>query len=120
MLAKTAKNILKKSFQNTKNLVNIARKGYTIDLSKEAANEMEEHMIEAAKKIVGEERWASSNGRITLTAEEALKARYSNSSINNGANSLLGDMAQIGAVAAAGVVGLKVTQGAVGLASGDW
>ena len=122
MLMKTAKNILKKSFRNTKDLVGIARKGYSLNLS-EASSEMEQHMVESAKALINSGELpakAINNNMLKLSAEEAFKVRYNDTSLNNGVNTLIGDMAQIGAVAAAGIVGLKVTQGAVSVATGDW
>lgn len=122
MLVKTAKNILTKSFKNTKELVNIARKGYNLDLSK-ASSEIEKHMAESAKALIdsGElSAKAINNNMLKLSAEDAFKVRYNDTSLNNGANTLIGDMAQIGAVAAAGIIGLRVTQGAVSVATGDW
>ena len=121
MLYKNAKNILSKAFNSTKDLAKIAKNGYEINLS-EASTKMEKHMVESAKNLMKENKIskeAISNGMLKLTGEEALRARYYNSSIMSGQDPFLKDMADIGKIAAAGIVGIKTTQAAVSLISGD-
>lgn len=124
MLYKTAKKLLTSSFKSSKKLANMASNGFELDLSKKAMTEMETHMAESAKKMIEEgklSKTAINNGVLKLTGKEALMAKYSNNTTYvNGANELIGDMAKISAVAAAGVIGLRTTQKATSLVSGDW
>lgn len=119
MLYKNAKKILSKAFNSTTDLAKVARKGYELNIS-EASTQMEKHMVESAQNLIKEGKisgQAINNGLLKLTGKEALKARYSDSSVMK--NPLLDDMLEVGKVAAAGIIGLRATQSAISLASGD-
>ena len=122
MLYKTVKKVLSESFSHATKLANVAKNGYELNLSK-ASTEMEKHMAESARKLIDEGKLAKEaiNGDLLkLTGKEAFKVRYNNTSTMKRIDPLMDDMAKIGAVAAAGVIGLKTTQSAISLATGEW
>lgn len=119
MLYRNAKKILSKAFNSTTDLAKMARKGYELNIS-EASTQMEKHMVESAQNLIKEGKisgQAINNGLLKLTGKEALRARYSNTSAMQ--NPMLDDMLEVGKVAAAGIIGLRATQSAMSLASGD-
>ncbi len=123
MLYRNVKKILSKAFDSALDVAKTAKNGYELNISK-ASSEMEKHMVDSAQKMINEGKLskdAISNNILKLSAKDAFRVKYNKSSIvKHGQDPLMNDMANIGKVAAAAVVGLKVTQGAVNLVSGDW